>query len=98
LTALRALGNAAPPPRDGGNNRAGWGFLFQFQQNKGFMSKPPECQLIPVHATDRCAGHLRRTARGFLAYDCNDKPIGIFTSTDDGAAALLALSGEMESD
>ncbi|MFZ0653447.1 MAG: hypothetical protein WCD60_01925 [Pseudolabrys sp.] len=56
------------------------------------MSKPPECTLIPVHATDRCAGHLRRTHRGFVAYDCNDKPIGIFANTDDGATALLALA------
>ena len=45
------------------------------------MSKPPECTLIPVHATDRCAGHLRRTAAGFLAYDRDDRIIGIFTST-----------------
>jgi hypothetical protein len=56
------------------------------------MSKPSECTLIPVHAADRCAGHLRRTAAGFLAYDCNDKIIGIFTNTDEGATALLALA------
>ena len=62
------------------------------QQRQDFMSKPPECTLIPVHATDRCAGHLRHTHRGFVAYDCNDKPIGIFTNTDDGATALLALA------
>ena len=66
-----------------------------FQTDTGFnfhMSKPPEPTLIPVHATDRCAGHLRRTYRGFVAYDCNDKPIGIFTNTDEGATALLALA------
>jgi hypothetical protein len=56
------------------------------------VSKQPDCPLIPVLATSGCAGHLRRTPRGFVAYDCNDKPIGIFTNTDDGAAASLALN------
>lgn len=55
------------------------------------MSKQ-EFPLVPVHGQAGCAGHLRRTAHGFVAYDCNDKPIGIFTSTSDGAAALLALA------
>jgi hypothetical protein len=55
----------------------------------GCVCQQPDCPLIPVHATSGCAGHLRRTARGFLAYDCDDKPIGIFTNTDDGARALL---------
>jgi hypothetical protein len=54
------------------------------------VSTQPECALIPVHATSGCAGHLRRTARGLVAYDRQDKIIGIFTNTDDGAAALLA--------
>jgi hypothetical protein len=53
------------------------------------MSKQPECALIPIHATSGCAGHLRRTARGFVAYDANDKPVGIFADTDLAAQALL---------
>jgi hypothetical protein len=49
-----------------------------------------DCPLIPVHSTSGCVGHLRRTARGFVAYDAKDKPIGVFASADEGAAALLA--------
>jgi hypothetical protein len=36
-----------------------------------------------------CVGQLRRTARGFVAYDANDKPVGIFADTDHAAQALL---------
>jgi hypothetical protein len=57
------------------------------------MSK--ECQLV-VHSTVGCVGHLRRTARGFVAYDANDKPVGIFADTDHAAQALLDQQSNVE--
>ena len=55
------------------------------------MSKQPEwAALIPVHSSVAgCVGHLRRTSRGFVAYDAGDKIVGIFADADHAAQALL---------
>jgi hypothetical protein len=44
--------------------------------------------LMPVIATTGCMGHVRPTAKGFVAYDQHDKPIGLFS---DSAAAIVAV-------
>jgi hypothetical protein len=44
---------------------------------------------MPVHDTTGCVGHLLRSARGFRAFDANDKQIGIYATAGDGVVALL---------
>ena len=36
-----------------------------------------------------CVGHLLRSARGFRAFDANDKEIGVFETARLGLVALL---------
>jgi hypothetical protein len=45
--------------------------------------------LIPIHTVSGCCGHLLRSARGFRAFDANDKQIGIYATAGDGVVALL---------
>ncbi len=49
-------------------------------------------QLIPVHGVTGCVGHLLRSAKGFRAFDSQDKEVGTFDSAEAGAAALLELT------
>ncbi len=46
-------------------------------------------QLIPVHGVTGCVGHLLRSAKGFRAFDAEDKEIGTFESAALAAAAFL---------
>jgi hypothetical protein len=45
--------------------------------------------LMLVHDTTGCVGHLLRSARGFRAFDSNDKQISIYATAGDGVVALL---------
>jgi hypothetical protein len=45
--------------------------------------------LIPIHDTRGCCGHLLRSAKGFRAFDHNDRQIGIYATAGDGLVALL---------
>jgi hypothetical protein len=45
--------------------------------------------LMPVHDTTGCIGHLLRSARGFRAFDRDDRQIGIYNTAGDGLVALL---------
>ena len=54
------------------------------------MSKP-DCLLTPVFGEAGYCGHVLRCARGFRAFDANDKPIGLFESSNSATAALLAI-------
>ena len=56
------------------------------------MSKPADFALVPVMAEGRCADHLLRTAKGFRAFDQEDKPIGVFTDVGAATKALLELA------
>ncbi len=44
-----------------------------------------------VTAGPGCAGHFR-SARGFRAFDADDKEIGLYPTPDAGVAALLELA------
>jgi hypothetical protein len=48
--------------------------------------------LIPVHNTTGCVGHLLRSARGFRAFDSDDREIGSYPNADLAVAALLDLA------
>lgn len=50
--------------------------------------------LMPVFDTTGCCGHLLRSARGFRAFDANDKEIGIYETAGLGLVALLNRIGE----
>ena len=45
--------------------------------------------LAPVFDTTGCCGHLLRSAKGFRAFDHNDRQIGIYATAGDGLVALL---------
>jgi hypothetical protein len=45
--------------------------------------------LIPVHNASGCCGHLLRSAKGFRAFDRDDKEIGVYETADLGFVALL---------
>ncbi len=47
--------------------------------------------LVPVHGAHGCAGHLLRSAKGFRAFDSQDKEIGLYPTPDSAVAALLEL-------
>jgi hypothetical protein len=49
--------------------------------------------LVPVHGTHGCAGHLLRSAKGFRAYDSDDREIGGSEGFDSfvGRAVLRIL-------
>jgi hypothetical protein len=49
----------------------------------------PTTPLIPVHGERGCVGHILRTAKGFRAFDRDDKEIGVFETAGDGLVALL---------
>ena len=43
--------------------------------------------LIPIHSAHGCAGHILRTAKGFRAFDSDDREIGSYPNADlDGGA------------
>jgi hypothetical protein len=46
-------------------------------------------RLVPVHDTTGCVGHLLRSAKGFRAFDANDKEIGTYPTAGLGIVALL---------
>lgn len=46
------------------------------------MTKQTDCPLVPVFGEAGMAGHLLRSARGIVAYDRNDKIIGMFASVN----------------
>ena len=48
--------------------------------------------LIPVHNASGCLGHLLRTAKGFRAFDRDDKEIGVYETAAPGFVALLELT------
>ncbi len=48
--------------------------------------------LVPVHGAHGCAVHLLRSAKGFRAFDSQDKEIGLYPTPDAGVAALLELA------
>jgi hypothetical protein len=45
--------------------------------------------LIPVHNASGCLGHLLRTAKGFRAFDRDNKEIGVCETASLGSVALL---------
>jgi hypothetical protein len=45
----------------------------------------------PVVVNSRCIGHIFRTARGYVAYDRTDTPIGTYATEKEAADALAAL-------
>lgn len=45
----------------------------------------------PVLVGDRCIGHIRPTARGFVAYDRTDTPIGTYATEKEAVDALATL-------
>jgi hypothetical protein len=47
--------------------------------------------LTPVMGVHGCLGHLLHTARGWRAFDSNDKAIGTFPTQSDAAQAVLTL-------
>jgi hypothetical protein len=49
----------------------------------------PTAPLIPIQGERGCVGHLLRSARGFRAFDADDKEIGIYPTVGDGLVALL---------
>ncbi len=49
-------------------------------------------RLLPIHGVTGCVGHILRTAKGFRAFDSQDKEVGTFDSAEAGAAALLELT------
>ena len=54
--------------------------------------------LIPVHGAQGCAGHPIRSARGFRAFDPDDREIGVYPTPDLGAVALLELATRENTD
>jgi hypothetical protein len=48
--------------------------------------------LIPIHSAHGFAGHILRTAKGFRAFDSDDREIGSFPNADIAAAALMELA------
>jgi hypothetical protein len=52
--------------------------------------------LTPVFGTAGCAGHLLRTARGYRAFDHEEKYIGNFEDIGSGTKALLEPTTEMK--
>jgi hypothetical protein len=57
------------------------------------MTRAPT-PLIPVHGERGCCGHLLKTARGFRAFDADDKQIGIYETAELGLVALLNRTSE----
>jgi hypothetical protein len=57
-----------------------------------------DTNLMPVFWQHGCAGHLMRSPKGFRAFDCNDKLIGIFATSDAAAQALLNQQDRKEFD
>jgi hypothetical protein len=53
---------------------------------------PQTTSLVPVIGQAGCCGHLLRGAKGFNAYDRDEKFIGTFTNINTGATALLELA------
>jgi hypothetical protein len=52
--------------------------------------------LMPVIGTHGCLGHLLNTAKGWKAYDANDKALGTFPDQSAAVSAVLTL-GHRES-
>jgi hypothetical protein len=50
--------------------------------------------LIPVLGERECLGSLLRTARGYRAFDSDDREIGTYPTVEAGAAALLNGNSE----
>lgn len=48
----------------------------------------PLASLTPVMGTSGCLGHVRASARGYWAYDANDRLIAVYL---DPAAAIKAV-------
>jgi hypothetical protein len=49
----------------------------------------PELFFAPVVGISGCVGHLLRSARGFRAFDRDDREIGTYPTPDAAIAALL---------
>jgi hypothetical protein len=45
--------------------------------------------LIPIHDTTGCVGHVLRSAKGFRAFDRDDREIGTYATAGEGLVALL---------
>jgi hypothetical protein len=52
----------------------------------------PERHFAPVISEHGCAGHVLRTARGFRAFDADDKEVGTYATADIAVATLLELA------
>jgi hypothetical protein len=50
----------------------------------------PKSPLTPVVTDLGCLGHVRATAKGFVAYDRDDRPIGTFADASSAIAAVLS--------
>jgi hypothetical protein len=50
----------------------------------------PKSPLTPVVTSLGCLGHVRATAKGFVAYDRDDRPIGTFADANQAIAAVLS--------
>jgi hypothetical protein len=48
--------------------------------------------LMPVLGVHGCLGHLLNTAKGWKAYDADDKPLGIFPDQTAAVQAVLTLA------
>jgi hypothetical protein len=49
-----------------------------------------EPAFAPVIVGDRCLGHLLRSAKGYRAFDRNDREVGTFLNVDAAIAALAS--------
>jgi hypothetical protein len=54
--------------------------------------------LIPIHSAHGCAGHILRTAKGFRAFDSDDREIGSYPNADLAVAALDRSTQETAND
>jgi hypothetical protein len=48
--------------------------------------------LTPVIDTHGCVGHLLNTAKGWKAYDADDRALGTFPTQSDAVSAVLTLA------
>ena len=52
----------------------------------------PERHFAPVIINGDCRGHVLRTAKGFRAFDRDDRELGTYPTPDAAVAALLELA------